>query len=53
MKNVKYERVYHFVHNLSTGIFSLLQGEKLWTFSFKIIKWMKKWKIEAGDNQFL
>ena len=34
-ENVKYEGVYHCVHNHSTEIFSLLQGEKLWTCSFK------------------
>jgi hypothetical protein len=53
MKNVKYEGVYPYMHNHSTRIFSLLQGEKLWPCSFKFSKWTKKWKAEAGDNQFL
>jgi hypothetical protein len=35
MKSVKYEGVYPCMHNHSTEIFSLLQGENLWIFSFK------------------
>jgi hypothetical protein len=34
MKNVKYEGVYPCMHNHSTRIFSLLQGEKLMDLSF-------------------
>jgi hypothetical protein len=38
MKNVKYEGVYPYMHDHSTGIFSLLQGEKLWTSSLLMIE---------------
>jgi hypothetical protein len=48
MKNVKYERVYPYMHNHSTEIYSLLQG-----LSLLDSQWMKNWKARAGDNQFL
>jgi hypothetical protein len=46
MKNVKYEGGYPCMHNHSTRIGLLTQGEKLNAFSF-IFKWMKKWEEEA------
>jgi hypothetical protein len=52
MENVKYEGVYPCMHNHSTKICSLLQGYKFMDFLFLILKWMKKWKAKAGDNQF-
>jgi hypothetical protein len=36
MKNFKYEGFYHYMHNPSTGIFSLTCKEKISIFSLKI-----------------
>jgi hypothetical protein len=33
MENVKYEGVYPYMHNHSTRIFSLIQGEKMYKLS--------------------
>jgi hypothetical protein len=52
MENVKYEGVYPCMHKHLTKICSGLQGEIFYGLSLLNLKWMKKWKEDAGGNQF-
>ena len=53
MKNVKYEGVYPYMHNHSIQIFLFTSRRKINGLALLFLKCMKKWKEEAGDNQFL
>jgi hypothetical protein len=53
MKNVKYEGVYPCMHNNSIQILLFISRRKINGLALLFLRWMKKWKEEARDNQSL